>query len=147
MYIYDHTFLGVRPEIIDPHLLGEFRLNRLPSKVQQRFSKVGASWRDAVAEAIGSGIKSPNVLADLIFFMQYPGRMTAGVGKLIDRRESDFVKLRAEWILYRSIVTGLLKPAAAAIPACTVFLPAKPSRNYEDYVAAPTTGRITLLIN
>src|SRR5215475_13172789 len=92
MYIYDRTFLGGQSEVFEPHLLGEFRLNRLPAKVQQRFSKVGASWQEAVAEAIGSGIKNPNVLADIIFFMQHQGRMAAGIGKLIDRKESDFVK-------------------------------------------------------
>jgi phosphatidylserine/phosphatidylglycerophosphate/cardiolipin synthase-like enzyme len=167
MYIYDRNFLSeflgrggssgsyvwtnkglgqLSTEIRGPHLLGEFRLNRLPAKVQQFFSKGGDSWRDAVVEAIRAGIRNPNDLADLIFFMQYPTRMTAGVGKPLDKREPDFVKLRAEWNLYRTIATGLLKPAAAK-PACAVFLPANRSRNYEDYVAAPTTGRITLLIN
>jgi phosphatidylserine/phosphatidylglycerophosphate/cardiolipin synthase-like enzyme len=147
-YVWTNESLGqLTNDLLAPHLLGEFRLDRLPPNVQQRFSKSGAFWRDAVLDAIGAGIKNPNVLADIIFFMQYPTRMTAGVGRLIDKKESDFVKLRAEWILYRAIVIGLLKPAAAAIPACSVFLPAKPSRNYEDYVAAPTTGRITLLIN
>jgi phosphatidylserine/phosphatidylglycerophosphate/cardiolipin synthase-like enzyme len=146
MYIYDRTFLGGQSEVFEPHLLGEFRLNRLPAKVQQRFSKVGASWQEAVAEAIGSGIKNTNVLADIIFFMQHQGRMAAGVGKLIDRKESDFVKLRAEWILYRTIANGLLKPATAK-PICDVFLPAIRSGNYENYVAGQTTGLITLMIN
>lgn len=147
-YVWTNEGLGqVSTEILlRPHLLGEFRLNRLPAKAQQFFSKGGASWRDAVVEAIGAGIRNPNDLADLIFFMQYPTRMKAGVGKLIDKREPDFVKLRAEWKLYRTIATGLLKPAAPK-PACAVFLPAKRTGNYEDYVAEPTTGRITLMIN
>jgi phosphatidylserine/phosphatidylglycerophosphate/cardiolipin synthase-like enzyme len=145
-YVWTNKGLGqLSTEILGPHLLGEFRLNRLPAKAQQFFSKGGASWRDAVAEAIRAGIRNPNDLADLIFFMQYPTRMTAGVGKPIDKREPDFVKLRAEWNLYRTIATRLLKPAAAK-PACTVFLPAR-TGNYEDYVAAPTTGRIALMIN
>lgn len=38
-------------------------------------------------------------------------------------------------------------PLQAFKPRCQPFLPAKPSKNYEDYVAAPTTGRITLMIN
>jgi len=136
----------------DPYSLGvelvehEFRLDRLPEKVRQHFSRGDASWRDAMEEAIRAGIKNPNDLADLIFFMQNPKRMTAGVGKRIDKREPDFVKLRAEWNLNRTIATGLLKPATAK-PACDVFLPANPSKNYEDYVAAQTTGRITLMIN
>jgi phosphatidylserine/phosphatidylglycerophosphate/cardiolipin synthase-like enzyme len=135
-----------------PHALdiqleeNEFRLNRLPPKVQQHFSKGGTSWRDAVAEAISAGIRDPNYLADLIFFMQYPARMKVGVGKPIDINEKDVFKLRVEWNLYRTIATGLLKPATAK-PARAVFLPVNPSRNYEDYVAAPTTGRIELMIN
>jgi len=133
-------------ELLGPHLLGEFRLNRLPAKVQQHFSKGSAYWRDAAAEAIRAGVRNPNDLADLIFYMQYSTRITAGVGKPINKREPDFVKLRAEWNLYRTIATGLLNPAAAK-PACSVFLPAIRTGKYEDYVAAPTTGRITLMIN
>jgi glutamyl endopeptidase len=137
---------------VDPYSSGgeleesEFRLDRLPAKARQHFGKGGASWRDAVAEAIRAGISDPNDLADLIFYMQHPRRMIAGVGKPIDKDEVDFFKLRAEWNLYRTIATGLLNPAAAK-PARAVFLPANPNGNYEDYVAAPTTGRITLLIN
>jgi phosphatidylserine/phosphatidylglycerophosphate/cardiolipin synthase-like enzyme/V8-like Glu-specific endopeptidase len=137
---------------VDPYSSGgeleesEFRLDRLPAMARQHFGKGGASWRDAVAEAIRAGISNPNDLADLIFYMQHPGRMTAGVGKPIDKNEGDFFKLRAEWNLYRTIATGLLKPATAK-PARAVFLPANQSTNYEDYVAAPTTGRITLMIN
>jgi phosphatidylserine/phosphatidylglycerophosphate/cardiolipin synthase-like enzyme len=146
-YVWTNEGLGqLSTEVLAPYLLGEFRLDRLPAKAQQFFSKGGASWRDAVAEAIRAGISNPNDLADLIFFMQYPTRMTAGVGKPLHKREPDFVKLRAEWNLYRTIATGLLKPAAAK-SACAVFLPTNRTGNYEDYVAAPTTGRITLMIN
>jgi hypothetical protein len=68
----------------------EFRLSRLPAKVQQYFTKGAASWRDAVVEAIRAGIRNLNDLANLIFFMQYPARMTAGVGKPIDKNEDHF---------------------------------------------------------
>jgi hypothetical protein len=72
----------------------EFRLDRLPAKVQQQFSMGGASWRAAVGEAVGAGIRNPNVLADLIFFMQHPDRMTAGVGKASDKNNEEFFKIR-----------------------------------------------------
>src|SRR4029077_14412629 len=72
----------------------------------------------------------------------HPERMVAGTGRLIDPKEPDFVKLRAEWNQHRNIITGILK----SLP-CIVFLPPNPSKNYEDYVAAPTTGRMTLMIN
>jgi phosphatidylserine/phosphatidylglycerophosphate/cardiolipin synthase-like enzyme len=124
----------------------EFRLDRLPAKAQQQFGKGPAAWRDAVLEAIRGGIRDPETLADLIFFARHPERMAAGTGKPISTSERAFVKLRAEWGLYRTIVIGL-QAAPGAAPAGTVFLPANPSGNYEDYVAAPTTGRITLLIN
>ena len=136
----------------DPYSFGveleedEFRLNRLPAKAQQLFSQGRDSWLNAAKGAIGAGITNPNVLADLIFFMQHPTRMTAGVGKLIAKGEPDFVKLRAEWNLYRTIVNELLKPSTTK-PSCSVFLREKRSRNYEDYVAAQTKGRITLMIN
>lgn len=138
---------GVSPEELSPPEAEleeeEFRLNRLPAKARQHFSKGGASWRDAVAEAIGAGINNPNDLADIIFFMQHPERMSSGVGKPITRNESEFFKLRAEWELYRTIATRRLTPSAP----CPVFLPTIGSWKYEQYVAAPTTGRITLMLN
>jgi phosphatidylserine/phosphatidylglycerophosphate/cardiolipin synthase-like enzyme len=38
-------------------------------------------------------------------------------------------------------------PLRSFKPPCQAFLPANTSNNYEDYVAAPTTGRVTLMIN
>jgi hypothetical protein len=98
----------------------EFQLNRLPAKTRQHFVEGGAAWRDAVAEAIRAGIKNPNDLANLIFFMQHPERMTGGVGKPIARDDIDFFKLRAEWNQYRGIVTNLLKfPPTPKTPTTT----------------------------
>ena len=122
----------------------EFRVDRLPAKAQAQFSKTdSAAWRDAVAEAIGAGVKNPKDLADIIFFMQHRDRIKSGVGKPIAKSERDFFKLRAEWNLYSTIVTRILKPSTKP----TVFLPGRASRNYEDFVAAPTTGRITLMVH
>ena len=120
-----------------------FDLAALPATVQQAFTKGGAGWLQAVPAAIAARIVDPRRLADLMFFMQHPERMTAGVGKLIEEKETDFVKLRAEWILYFTIVTRILKPSTKP----TVCVPARSSTNYEDFVAAPTTGRITLMVH
>ena len=120
-----------------------FRLGTLPLKVQQIFMNGPAAWREAVREAIDKGIKDVAALADIIFFMQHPERMGAGTGKLINSKEPDFFKLRVEWVHYQTIVTRILKPSTKP----TVFLPARVSSNYEDFVARPTTGRITLMVN
>jgi phosphatidylserine/phosphatidylglycerophosphate/cardiolipin synthase-like enzyme len=76
----------------------------------------------------------------MIFFME---RMQAGVGRGIGADEAGFLKLRAEWMLCRTIASGM--QGSSVRPG--VFLPANPSGDYEGYVAAPTTGRITLLLN
>ena len=120
-----------------------FRLATLPATVQRAFGKGRASWREAVAAAIGAGVSDPRILADLLFFRQHPERMTAGIGKLIEEKEPGFYKLRAEWTLCFTIVSRIIDSTAR--PA--VFLPARPSPNYEDFVAAPTTGRITLMVH
>jgi len=122
----------------------EFRVDRLPTRARAQFAKTdSAAWRDAIDEAIGAGVKNPNNLADLIFFMQHRDRVVSGIGKLINRREPDFFKLRAEWNLYRTIARRRLDPSTE----CSVFLPAQPSSDYERYVAKPTTGHIALLVN
>lgn len=125
------------------NLGGPFNVASLPATVKQTFKKGDGAWREAVQEAIDAGIVDPQRLADLMFFMQHPERMTAGVGKVIEEKEPEFVKLRAEWILDSTIVMRILKPSIKP----TVFVPARLSTNYEDYVAAPTTGRITLMVH
>jgi phosphatidylserine/phosphatidylglycerophosphate/cardiolipin synthase-like enzyme len=120
-----------------------FRLAVLPPTVQQAFAKGGTSWREAVHEAIRHQIVEPVTLADLMFFMHHPERMSSGAGKLIEEKEADFSKLRAEWALYETIAMRILDPPGKP----GVFLPGHPSRNYEDFVAAPTTGRITLMVH
>jgi phosphatidylserine/phosphatidylglycerophosphate/cardiolipin synthase-like enzyme len=120
----------------------EFRVDSLPAKVQELFKK-RSPWLQALDEAILSGIKDLNLLADLIFFMQHPERMKDGVGKLIDQKEEEFIRLRAEWNHYRTIANGRLDPLT--VP--DVFLPEQASSSYEDFIAKQTTGNITLMIN
>ena len=120
----------------------EFRLERLPPKARDFFNQGSGASRAAVTEAANAGIRDTNDLTDLVFFIHHPERVSAGIGKAILQTEPDFLKLRAEWNQHRRIVIGILK----SLP-CTAFLAPNPAKNYEDYVAAPTTGRMTLMIN
>lgn len=120
-----------------------FRVDRLPARVQTAFSRAGASWRDAVEEAIRGGVGDPSALADLVFFLQHRGRVVGALGRPIDRKEDGFYYLRAEWNLYRSIASRRLRPSAA----CSVFLPPNRSASYEERVAAPTTGLVRLFVH
>ena len=56
----------------------------------------------------------------------------------LDKREPDFFKLRAEWILYFTIVTK--NPETLSTNPNGLFARALAYRNYEDFVAAPTTA-------
>ncbi len=120
-----------------------FRVADLPATVRQAFARGGAAWREAVQVAISARITDPLTLADLVFFMQHPERIKDNEGKSVEEKEPEFSKLRAEWDLYCTIVTRILKPSAKP----TVFLPERQSQNYEDFVAAPTKGLITLMVH
>ena len=127
-----------------PHQDREFRLDHLPAKALVQFSKTTSSaWKFAVGEAVGAGMHDPKRLADIIFFMQHRDRIANGVGRLIDPKEPDFVKLRAEWDLYEIIANRRLDPKFA----CSPFLTPVITNDYESYIDPPTTGRIGLLIN
>lgn len=120
-----------------------FRVADLPPAVQQAFRKGAGAWREAARAAIAAGITDASLLADLIFFMQHPERMSGDVGRPIERTEDEFIKLRAEWELDLSIARRFLKPSF--IP--DVFLPENRSRKYEEFVARRTTGKVTLMIH
>jgi phosphatidylserine/phosphatidylglycerophosphate/cardiolipin synthase-like enzyme len=128
-----------------PSVEDEFRLGKLPPRVKAQFPKGGGAWQDAVAEAIKAGIRNPSKLASLIFFMQHAERMKADEGQAIRKDEDDFVRLRAEWNLYRTIATGKLSRDGR--PQCSLFLPANVSSSYTDFRTGPTTGRITLFVH
>jgi phosphatidylserine/phosphatidylglycerophosphate/cardiolipin synthase-like enzyme len=122
----------------------EFRIDHFPPTLRELFSKTeSAAWRPMLTQAIASGITATKELADLIFFMQHRERLASGLGKLIDKNEPDYVKLQAEWNLYETFVLTRLNPSF--VPS--VFLPAKPSSDYLEYVNAPTSGLITLMLN
>lgn len=121
-----------------------FRLSRLPPAVQATFKKGPSAWREATLQAIGLGSSDPNQLADIAFFIRHPERVNAsGEGKAIDPKESGFVKVRAEWELYLTIVSKMLNPSIKP----SVFLPEIPSPTYEGFIAAQTTGLTTLMVN
>ena len=122
----------------------EFRLDSLPPSVQQLFKKGSPSWPQALDEAIRQGVMDQPKLADLIFFMHHPERMRPdGVGPPMNTQEPNFIKLQAEWDQYHTIVQGRLN--SSFVPP--VFIPEQRSDKYEEFVAARTTGRITLMIN
>ena len=74
---------------------------------------------------------APGLSGKIRFVVESLGeRKPTGKGVIHDRRVEIFL-LRQE----------------QPLPSCTPFLPANPSRNWTDYIAAPTTGRITPLIN
>ena len=75
--------------------------------------------------------------------MQHPDRIEDGVGRAIDQKEEQFIRLRAEWNHYRIIAERRLDPSF--VP--DVFLPEQLSSGYEDFIAKQTTGNITLMIN
>jgi phosphatidylserine/phosphatidylglycerophosphate/cardiolipin synthase-like enzyme/V8-like Glu-specific endopeptidase len=122
----------------------EFSLDALPPAVQAKFAKTDSSaWRGAVDEAIRSGIKNPNQLADIIFFMQHRNRVVRGVGQTVKPNDVFVPGLRAEWGLYQTIANRRLNRSAA----CPLFFPPNASTDYEHYLAKPTTGLITLMVN
>lgn len=131
------------PAINDPLSTTEFRPEDWPSSVQQLFGKGGAAWLESLDGAIGAGIKETKRLADLIFFMQHPERMKAGRGRLIDLNEEDFVQVRAEWVLYRTIAARRLDPGLKP----SVFVPPHSSKTYEEFISPPTSGSIKLMVN
>lgn len=130
-------------DISPPGLLA-FKFGDLPSSVQPLVKKGTSAWPKAVDEAIAKGIKDVDKLADLIFFMHHPERVGAGgVGKPIDPDEKGAVRLLAERRYYGVVAQRRLTPTF--VPP--VFLPERRSSQYEEHVAATTTGVITLMIN
>jgi phosphatidylserine/phosphatidylglycerophosphate/cardiolipin synthase-like enzyme len=123
----------------------EFRVDSLPLSVQKLFKGGNTFWLIALDVAIRQEkIKDTKQLADMIFFMHHPERIKKDGGfGLIDPKEEEFIRLRAEWDHYHTIASRWLDPSL--VP--DVFLPEQRSTNYEDYVAAQTTGRITLMVN
>lgn len=120
-----------------------FQVSTLPPSVQRAFAKGAKKWRDAVFEAIAAGIRDDQTLANIVFFMQHPERMSAGAGKDIDPKEPDFYKLRAEMDLYLIIVTRLQTPAIEPV----VFLPENRSSDYQQFITPATSGLITLMVH
>jgi phosphatidylserine/phosphatidylglycerophosphate/cardiolipin synthase-like enzyme len=132
------------PQVVQPATrVGGFRLMDLPLDVRTVFRTGARAFPKAARKAIGEGITDPAKIADIIFFMQHPGRMTANVGKLIAADEPEFVELRAEWEQYFIIAERLLDPAKTP----DIFLPERASRKYEEFIARRTTGKVTLMMH
>jgi phosphatidylserine/phosphatidylglycerophosphate/cardiolipin synthase-like enzyme len=132
------------PGISPPGMLG-FKFGDLPPSVQPLAKKGTNSWPKALDEAIAKGVTDLDKLADLIFFMHHPERVRRadGVGKDIDPDEKGAVRLLAEREYHKVVAQRRLSPSFQP----SVFLPEKRSGDYEKYIAAKTTGRITPMIN
>ena len=101
-------------------------------------------WVTLLDLQIAGGEKDPSALADFLFFLFHPERVAAdGKKKLIDSKEDEFVRLRAEWIHYRTIVEARLDPST--VP--DVFLSEQRSSDYEKFVSKQTTGKVTFMLN
>ena len=133
------------PQVLQPSTtIGGFRVAELPPAVQQELRKGAKFWREAARAAIAAGISDPVRIADIIFFTQHKDdRISADVGKLIAPTEPDFSKLRAEWEHNLIIAERMLKPSATP----SVFLPDPGGTKYDDFVAKPTTGKVTMFVH
>jgi phosphatidylserine/phosphatidylglycerophosphate/cardiolipin synthase-like enzyme len=120
-----------------------FNVLDLPANVQLLFRRSGSTaWRDAARTAVTEGV-NPQRIADIIFFMAHRERMAGDIGRPIEPAEPAFVKLRAEWDLYLTIAQRFVRPSR--VP--DVFLPEQASRKYEEFIAAQTTGKVTLMVH
>jgi phosphatidylserine/phosphatidylglycerophosphate/cardiolipin synthase-like enzyme len=132
------------PVIQPSTIAGSFSVKALPATVQQELKKGSKSWREAARAAIDAGITDPKVIADIIFFTQHlADRVQGDVGKLIEKSEPDFMKLRAEWEHDLAIANRFLKPGF--VP--DVFLPEQRSTKYEEFVTRKTTGKVTMMVH
>jgi phosphatidylserine/phosphatidylglycerophosphate/cardiolipin synthase-like enzyme len=137
-------FPAIPPFVQPSTAIGGFRVTDLPPPVQQELNKGAKAWREAARAAIAAGITDPVKIADIIFFTQHKDDRIAGdVGKLIERSEPQFMKLRAEWEHDLAIANRFLSPGF--IP--DVFLPEQRSSKYEEFVTPKTTGKVTMMVN
>ncbi len=95
----------------------EFRVASFPSSVREAFGKVQGTpsrWDIAVSAAIEHGIRDPNVLANIAFYLHHPERLRGegGVGLPISRAERGYERLRDEWLAWHLNVTEMLKSGA-----------------------------------
>lgn len=133
------------PQVVQPATSpAAFRVADLPPNVQQAFRKSGShAWRDAARLAVAEGMTDAAKIADVIFFILHPERMSADVGTPFTPSEPAFVKLRAEWDLYLTIAQRFLKPSTTP----DIFLPEQAGNKYEEFITKRTTGTVTLMVH
>lgn len=94
-----------------------FDLSKFSAEVRAAFREAPAFWPITVDAAIKSGVRDPDKLADLIFFMHHPERMTGNKGRALKTSEANFDALVEEWQAFRSIVMPILLPKVPEVSA------------------------------
>lgn len=117
---------------------GEFRLASLPGPVRDAVAIGALVWPLAVQRAIEAGLRDPDRLADLVFFMHHPERVIGGVGRALDPAEPQFAKLSAEWKAFRTMVVPMLAPKPAPPPGGSGAAPDCRSKAARFPAAAPS---------
>ncbi|HEV2840915.1 MAG TPA: penicillin-insensitive murein endopeptidase [Chthoniobacterales bacterium] len=82
--------------------------------VRQAIDLGGAMWPLALQRAIQSGIRDPNALANIAFYMQFPARN----GRPISAAEPGATELIAAWKFFRDSAKNML-PAPPSAPAAS----------------------------
>lgn len=86
-----------------------FQLTEFPTDTRTTFRQGGILWPLAVTQAIDGGVKNVDDLANLVFFMHHPERMTGDTGRALDPKEADFQRLADEWTGFRTMVRPMVK--------------------------------------
>ena len=81
-----------------------FNLSDFSPNVREAFRDSAAFWPITVDAAIKSGVRDPDKLADLVYYMHHPERMNGNKGRALDASEPNFDALVEEWQAFRSIV-------------------------------------------
>ncbi len=81
--------------------------------VRQAIELGGAMWPLALQRAITSGIRDPGALANIAFYMQFPGRS----GRPISATEPGASNLIAAWKFFRDAAKNMLSPAPSSAPS------------------------------
>lgn len=95
-----------------------FQLETYPTKAQTHFRSGAPNWPLAVQAAADGGIELDD-LADLVFYMHHPERMTGTTGKPLRKGERNFKTMAAEWKTWRASAAAVIempKPTPAPTP-------------------------------
>lgn len=87
-----------------------FDLSSYAQSVRDAFRAPAIFWPTCVGEAVESGESDPDRLADLVFFMHHPERISGTKGKSLDPDEHRFSALVEEWVQFRTAILPIVQP-------------------------------------